>query len=711
MSKSKLVLVAVIAGVIGSFFYFDLGHFLTLEYFKSQQSNLAAYYAQNPVVTIGIYFVVYVVSTALSFPGATVLTLAGGALFGLGLGLVIVSFASTLGATAAFLMARFFLRDYVQNNFGDRLKTINAGVEKEGDFYLFTLRLVPIVPFFVINLAMGLTPIKTWRFFVVSQVGMLLGTAVYVNAGTQIAQLESLKDVMSPGILISFVLLGIFPLLAKKILSFLKARKTLGRFKAPKKFDYNMVVIGAGAGGLVSSYIAAAVKAKVCLIERHKMGGDCLNTGCVPSKALIKSAKIVAASRKAKEYGLKSIAVDFDFVEVMERVQRVISEVEPHDSVERYEGLGVECIAGEGFIKSPYEVEVNGKVLTTKNIVIATGGRPLVPPIPGLDEVTYHTSDTIWELRQCPKKLLVLGGGPIGAELSQSFQRLGSSVTMVEMAPRILAREDEEVSKFVGDKFKKEGIEILTQHKATKFFKRDGKQYMECEQAGAKVELEFDVVLLALGRASNIKGFGAEELGLETTSRGRLASDPLLRTNFPNIYVCGDVTGDYQFTHVAAHEAWFATVNALFSPLKNFAVDYRVIPMVTFTDPEVARVGMNEAEAKAKGVAYEVTRYGIDDLDRAIAESEAEGEVKVLTVPGKDKIIGATIVGLHAGDILAEFVLAMKYNLGLNKILGTIHAYPTLAEANKYAAGVWKKAHAPQKALAWLEKFHAWRRG
>jgi pyruvate/2-oxoglutarate dehydrogenase complex dihydrolipoamide dehydrogenase (E3) component/uncharacterized membrane protein YdjX (TVP38/TMEM64 family) len=709
--KSKPILIAAVAVTIGAFFFFDLGHYLTLEYFKSQQQNLDGIYRSHPALTIGIYFVIYVVSTALSFPGATVLTLAGGALFGFWLGTMIVSFASTIGAVAAFLMARLILRDYVQEKFSDRLKVINKGLETEGEFYLFTLRLVPIVPFFVINLAMGLTPIKTWRFFFVSQIGMLLGTAVYVNAGTQVAQLESVGGIMSPGLLLSFVLLGIFPLLTKKMLGFIKSRKASRVYEAPKKFDYNIVVIGAGAAGLVSSYIAAAVKAKVALIEKHKMGGDCLNTGCVPSKALIKSAKVVASQHKAKDYGLKSIAVDYSFGEVMERVQRVIKTVEPHDSKERYESLGVECINGNATIKTPYEVEVSGKILTTKNIIIATGGSPFVPKIPGLEEVSYKTSDTIWELRERPERLLVLGGGPIGAELAQAFHRLGSNVTIVEMATRILAREDEEISKYVMEQFTKEGITVLANHKATRCFTANGKQYLQTEKDGTQNDIEFDVILLALGRRPNIDGFGAKELGIETTERGQIAADPFLRTNFPNIFVCGDVTGDYQFTHVAAHEAWYATVNALFRPFKSFAADYRVIPMATYTDPEVARVGMNELEAQTKGIKYEVTIYGIDDLDRAIADEAAEGVVKILTVPGKDKILGVTIVGQHAGDILSEFVLAMKYNLGLNKILGTIHAYPTLAEANKYAAGVWKKNHAPKKVLLWLEKFHAWRRG
>ncbi len=711
LHKSKILLLITIVLFIATFFYFDLGHYLTLSYFKSKQNEFQIFYEQNPIGMLGAYFVIYVVATALSIPGATVLTLSAGALFGFWTGTLLVSFASTIGATAAFLIARYFLRDYVQAKFAQRLKGLNEGVRKDGSFYLFTLRLVPVVPFFVINLGMGLTPISVGRFFWVSQLGMILGTAVYVNAGTQMAKLDSLSGIMSPGMIASFAVLGFFPLFTKKILSFTKSRRSLLKFKTPRKFDYNIVVIGAGSGGLVASYIAAAVKAKVALVEKHKMGGDCLNTGCVPSKALIKSAKIANLSNRYAEYGMDSIKVDFEFSKVMERVHSVIKKIEPHDSKDRYESLGVECITGEAEICTPYEVEVNGRRLLTKNIIIATGARPLVPKIPGLENISYRTSDNLWDLVTCPKRFLVLGGGPIGAEMAQAFCRLGSQVTIVEMAPRILGREDNDVSEIISEKFKKEGVRILTDHKAIAFMVNNGEKILRCEAGEETVEIAFDEVLIALGRRSNIEGFGAEKLGIEITDRGRIASDSYMRTNFPNIFVCGDITGDLQFTHVAAHEAWFASVNALFSPYKAFRADYSYIPMVTFTEPEVARVGLNELEARQKGIDYEVTKYGIDDLDRAIAESEDEGFVKVLTVPGKDKILGATIVGSHAGEILPEFVLAMKYGLGLNKILGTVHAYPTFAEANKYAAGVWKKAHAPEKILRMLEKFHTWRRG
>jgi dihydrolipoamide dehydrogenase len=717
MNKNKLVLLLLIVAAVVAYFAFDLGRFLSLGYLKSQQTALGAYYAANQVQTIALYVIGYIAVTALSLPGAAILTLAGGALFGFWTGLVVVSFASSIGATLAMLAARFVLRDSVQTKFGDRLAAINAGVDKDGGFYLFALRLVPIFPFFVINLLMGLTRIRAWTFYWVSQLGMLAGTAVYVNVGTQLAQVDSLAGVLSPGLLLSFALLGLFPLVAKKVVDTIKARKVYARWAhlKPRSFDYNMAVIGAGSAGLVSAYIAAATKAKVALIEKHRMGGDCLNTGCVPSKALIRSAKLLSHIARSKEMGIAEASARFDFADVMERVQRVVTAIEPHDSVERYTGLGVECIEGTAKITSPWTVEVQTaagpKTLSTKNIVIAAGARPFVPPIPGLAEVGYLTSDTVWNLRQLPKRLVVLGGGPIGSELTQAFARLGSQVTQVEMLPRIMIREDPEVSAMVKKKFEAEGVRVLTEHKARQFIVEGGEKVLVAEHAGQDVRIPFDAVLVAVGRVANTAGYGLEELGIGTTKARTVETDDYLQTMYPNIFAAGDVAGPYQFTHTASHQAWYAAVNALFGTFRRYKADYRVIPWATFTEPEVARVGLNETEAKEKNTAYTATVYGIDDLDRAIADEDAHGMVKVLTQPGSDRILGVTIVGEHAGDLIAEYVLAMNHDLGLNKILGTIHIYPTLAEANKYAAGNWKRGTVTRGQWALLTAFQAWRRG
>jgi pyruvate/2-oxoglutarate dehydrogenase complex dihydrolipoamide dehydrogenase (E3) component/uncharacterized membrane protein YdjX (TVP38/TMEM64 family) len=710
-------LLAAVVALLAVFVGLDLGRFLSLAAIKSSQADLQAWRSAQPLAAALMFFAGYVAVAALSLPGAAVMTLAAGALFGLGWGTVIVSFASSIGATLAFLAARWLLGGWVQSRFGDRLAALNAGIAREGGFYLFTLRLVPVLPFFVINLAMGVTTLRTWTFYWVSQLGMLAGTLVYVNAGTQLARIESLSGIVSPGVLGSLVLLGIFPLIAKKVIDMFQARKVYARFEKPARFDRNLVVIGGGSAGLVTAYIAAAIKAKVTLVEKHALGGDCLNTGCVPSKALIRSAKFLSHVQRAKEFGMRGASADFDFGEVMARVQRVIKAIEPHDSVERYTGLGVDVAQGTARIVSPWAVEIthhDGRVetLTTRAIVIAAGARPFVPAIPGLADLgpaELLTSDNVWQLRQRPGRLVVLGGGPIGSELTQAFARLGSRVTQVEMLPRILVREDPEVSELVTARFRDEGITVLTGHKAVRVQGGGMEKVLVVEIDGQEKHIPFDAILVAVGRTANLKGYGLEELGVTT---GRTVEvNGYLQTNYPNIYAAGDVAGPYQFTHTAAHQAWYAAVNALFDPFKKFSADYRVIPWATFVEPEVARVGLNELEAKEKNVPYEVTVYGLDDLDRAIADSEAHGFVKVLTVPGKDRILGVTIVGEHAGDLLAEYVLAMKHGIGLNKILGTIHTYPTLAEANKYAAGNWKRAHAPQALLAWVERFHAWRRG
>jgi pyruvate/2-oxoglutarate dehydrogenase complex dihydrolipoamide dehydrogenase (E3) component/uncharacterized membrane protein YdjX (TVP38/TMEM64 family) len=707
---SSQIIMGILLILVVSFLIFDLPSYLNLAYLKTQHAHFQSYYAAHKAITLLAYFLLYVLVTAISFPGATILTLAGGALFGLGTGLLLVSFASTIGATLAFLAARTLLHDFVQNRFGDRLKTINEGVKREGGFYLFTLRLVPLFPFFVINLVMGLTPMRTLTYYWVSQLGMLPGTFLYVNAGTQLAGIESPSDIVSPEIALSLALLGIFPLAAKRALGIFKGRRALRPWPRPRSFDYNVIVIGAGSGGLIASYIAAAVRAKVALIEKNAMGGDCLNTGCVPSKAFIRVAKAANITRQAAEFGFHSASVDFSFSAVMERVQRVITSIAPHDSEERYQSLGVDCIQGNARIQTPYEVTVNGRTLTARNIIIATGASPVIPAIEGLQDLRYWTSETIWNLRDQPRDLLILGAGPIGCELAQAFQRLGTRVTLVDVAASILGREDADVSGFMREILLREGVTLITSAKARRFVREGSHQWLDVEIKDEDHRIPFDEVLLALGRQPRTQGFGLEDLNVRLDPRGTIEHDEFLRTSIPNIYCVGDVAGPYQFTHVAAHQAWYAAVNALFSPFKSFKADYRVIPRVTFTDPEVACVGWNEREAQEKGVPYELTRYDLSDLDRALAEGEARGFVKVLTKPGTDTILGATVVGSHAGETLIEFVLAMKHGFGLNRILGTIHPYPTFAEANKLVAGAWKKAHAPQKLLRLVEKFHRWRR-
>ncbi|MDL0432794.1 FAD-dependent oxidoreductase [Marinobacter sp. TBZ242] len=716
MNSKKLILLLVIGIVVALFIGFGGHEILTLENLQKHQSSIEQWISQNLLVAVLGFAGIYVVVTALSLPGAAIMTLAGGAFFGNVYGLIAVSVASTIGASIAFLVARFLMRDTLRERYAETVARMDRGIKKDGAFYLATLRLVPVFPFFLINLAMGLTAMKLKTYALVSWVAMLPGTFVYVNAGTQLAQIESTGDIVSADLLLSFALLGLFPLIAKFIVGFIRKRRVYAGWQKPDSFDYNLLVIGGGSAGLVSAYIAAAVKAKVALIEKDKMGGDCLNTGCVPSKALIRSAKAADTMRHANRYGLESVPVKGSFKNIMNRVQDVIAKVEPHDSPERYRKLGVDCISGTASFVSPWELEVvhnDGRTerLTARSIVVATGGRPAVPPIPGLAEMEPLTSDNLWSLDTQPERLLVLGGGPIGSELAHAFARLGSKVTQVEMGDRILAKEDSDVAEVVMKQFEQDGIDLRLNHAAKDFAVEDGEKVAYCEHDGERIRIPFDQVLVAVGRAANTTGLGLEKIGVETLPNGTVPVEEDMSMRFPNVFACGDVAGPYQFTHAAAHQAWYAAVNGLFGQFKRFRVDYRVMPWVTFTSPEVARVGLSEAEAKEKGIAYEVTRYGLDDLDRAIAESEDYGFIKVLTPPGKDKILGAVVVGMHAGEILAEFTLAMKHGLGLNKILGTIHPYPTWNESAKYAAGEWKREHAPQGILRLLEKLHGWRRG
>lgn len=706
----KLVLGILLLILLGIFYHFELHQYLELKSVKGNLDTFKKMNEQEPFLFSSYFFGTYVLVAALSLPGAAMLTLLSGAIFGFYKGLFIASFASSIGATLAFLGSRFFLSSWVQKKFSKVFVTFNEGMKKDGDVFLIGLRLVPAVPFFVVNLLMGLFPISTIKFYVLSQLGMFIGTAVYVNAGTQLGLIQSTRDILSFNILISFTLLGFAPFCLKKLYAFYLLRKKMSSFSKPLEFNYNTVVIGGGSAGLVASYITSAAKAKVALIEKHKMGGDCLNTGCVPSKSLIRIAKAAHDIKNAQDYGLQAELSKVDLAAVMKRVQSVIKKIEPHDSAERYQGLGVDCFSGTARIVSPYEVVVNGKTLTTKTILIASGASPFVPKIEGLDLINYKTSDNLWSLNSLPERIAILGGGPIGCELAQAFSRLGSKVTIIEKDLQILNREDSDIVEKIEEKFIQEDIKIVKGFVAQKITKSDKGFKLHLSDNESQKEIEFDELIIALGRKANLDNMGLEDLSIETNVNGTLKADEFLRTNYPNIFVCGDVAGPYQFTHMAAHQAWYAAVNAMFMPFWSFKVDYSIVPMCTFVSPELARVGLNEKEAKLQNISYEVTTYDMKSQDRALADGENFGIVKVLTPPKSDKILGVTILGPRSGEVIAEFVLAMKHGLGLSKILGTVHIYPTLTEANKAVAGNWRKKNIPEKLMQFAESFHDWRR-
>jgi len=703
-APGKVLLVALVAAALIFAFWAGIGEILTLDALKARRGELAAMLASRPAVVMALYFLVYVAFAALSVPGAAVLTLAGGAVFGLVLGVVLVSFASVLGAVLAFLGSRYLFRGWVRSRFGRRLEAIDRGLERDGAAYLLAIRLNPIFPYFLVNLAMGLTRISVLKFALVSQIGMLPATIVYVNAGTQLARIRSVGDILSPGLIGSLVLISVLPLLGKWAAGAVRRGRVYKGWRRPRRFDRNLIVIGAGAGGLVTSYIAAAVKAKVTLIEAGPMGGECLNTGCVPSKALIRSARLAHEIRHADRYGLGAREPEVDFPAVMRRVRDIIRTIEPADSAERYRSLGVDVRSGRARIVDPWTVEVNGDRLTARAIVLATGAEPFVPPIPGLAEAGCLTSDTMWDALAgrdaAPGRLVVVGGGPIGVEMAQAFARLGSRVALVEAGGRILPREDEDAAAAIAAILRDEGVDLRTGEEAVRV---EGKRLVTATSA-----IDFDDILVAVGRRPRLKGYGLEALGIEPDRP--LETNAWLETRYPNIYAVGDVAGRYQFTHAAAHQAWHAAVNALFGGIRRFRVDYSALPWVTFTDPEVAHVGHNEDSARAAEVEYELVRYDLAHLDRAVAEGAAEGFVKILVAPGGDRILGATLVGHNAGETIAEIALAMKQRVGLNRLLGTIHAYPTMTEAVKLAAGEWRRAHQPARLLRWAERYHGWRR-
>ena len=706
----RLLLVAAVAAAVAAFFLLGLDDWLTLDALKARHAQLAALVEARPWLVMGIFFLLYVVTTAASFPGAVILTLAAGAMFGAARGTLLVSFASTLGASIAFLGARYVLRDWVRARFGRKLEAIDRGIARDGAFYLLSLRLNPAFPYFLVNLGMGLTRMRLRAYAPVSQVGMLPATFIYVNAGTQIARIESLGDVASPALIGALLLLSLFPLLAKWATSWLRRRRLYAKWTRPRHFDRNLIVIGAGAGGLVTAYIAAAVRAKVTLIEARKMGGDCLNTGCVPSKALIRSARAAHQMRTAGEFGVDAAEPSVRFRAVMERVRRIIREIEPADSVQRYTALGVDVRHGYGRIVDPWTVEIDGgERLTARAIVVAAGGEPVVPDIPGIAASGYLTSDTMWDALDgrddVPGRIAILGGGPIGTEMAQAFARLGARVIQIEQGPRLLTHEDEEASALVADVLRAEGVDLRLSTEAVRLEDRT----LFVRNAGGEEAVDYDELIIAVGRKARLTGYGLEALGIETDRT--VATNDWLETLYPNIYAVGDAAGPFQLTHAAAHQAWFAAVNALFGGVRRFRADYSVLPRVTFTDPEVASVGYNTASAAAAGVAFEEVRYDLSHLDRALTEGEARGFVKLLVEPAKGRILGATIVGAAAGELIAEIALAMKHRIGLNGVLGTVHAYPTMAEANKYAAGEWKKANKPERLLAWAERWHRWRRG
>ena len=705
-----IVFLLIIAAILFTVSWLDLHQLFTLSQLKQQQHTLQQLVAQNMFAASIIYFLCYVGMAGLAIPGALIMTLAGGALFGLLTGVLLVSFASSLGALIAFWAARFFLHDYIQSKYKDRLTVINDKIKQQGHWYLLFIRLVPAFPFFLVNVLMGLTPIRAGSYYLVSQIGMLPATIIYVNAGTELAKISSPQDILSWPLLISLTLLGLLPFITQGLVKLLTLKRLYAKWRKPKQFDYHTIVIGAGAAGLVSAYTSATLQAKVALIEQSEMGGDCLNTGCVPSKSILRTAKFVADLSRHQEFGIDEAHYKLQFSNIMRRVHNTVATIAPKDSIQRYSTLGVDCFSAEASLISPWQVELNQPAkhtLTAKNIIVASGAQPAIPTITGLDEVDYYTSDSIWNLTTLPQELLIIGAGPIACELGLAFARLGTKVTLVNRGERILANEDHHAAQLLHDKLTQAGLRILNNFFSDEFSHQHDMKCLVGKHEGQSIRLNFTHLLLAVGRTANTAALAA--LDIDINQRGQIVTNQFMQTNYPNIYACGDVTSPLQYTHSASHQAWYAAFNALFRPLKQFKCALANIPRAIYTDPEIASLGITEQQAIEQGIKYQVTTLAMDDIDRAITDSATDGFVKVITADNSDKILGVCIVGEHASELIAEFVLAKTHNLGLNKILQTVHLYPTRSEINRLAAGKWRRSRFSAKSQQILHKIQLWR--
>lgn len=711
-SHQKYLILFLLILILILYYLFFPKEYLSLAFVKENINSIKNYVNYNYTTSALSYLIIYSLSSALAIPSALILTLSSGILFGLVPGILLTSLGSTLGAVLAFLISRYLFLDLFKSKFRNQYEQMDKEIKKNGNLHLLTLRLVPIFPFWLVNLLMGLSEISLWRYLFISFAGMIPATIVYVYAGLSLSSISELRDVISPSIFFSLLLLSILPYVLRAVVNYYLKKKLYRHYKKPRAFDYNLIIIGGGSAGLVTTFIARILKAKVAIIEKEKMGGDCLNTGCVPSKSLIKIAKIISYGKTPSSWGLKNINIDFSFEDIMNKIHSIIKEIEPHDSIVRYTQLGAECFLGQAQILSPWEVQIGEKIISAKYLVIATGARPIIPQIPGIESISPLTSENIWQLKKQPARLGILGGGVIAAELAQAFSRLGSSVFIIEESSRILSREDEDASGLIHEIFIKEGIKIYTSHTLKKCEKSGDEKILLCiDREGREISLVCDQLFIAIGRKATTSGFGLEKIKLDLNDNGSIKVNEYMQTSLPNIFACGDVAGPFNLTHAASHQAWHTTVNALLGFIKMFKINYSVLPVCTYTDPEIATVGYSKAELIKKSIPFEETIFPMKDLDRAIIEGETCGFVKVFTPPNSDKILGVVIISAEASTMILEFTLAMKHNLGLNKILNTIHAYPGMGEANKYLAGRWKQRKSRLNLLKALERFHTFSRG
>lgn len=737
----------VLYAVAGVLIVLALKYFHVQDLLKSALDWIGKLGPWGPVIFVGLY----VVATVLFVPGS-LLTLGAGAVFGVALGSVCVSISATLGATAAFLVGRYLARDAIARKIEkhEKFATIDRAVADEGWKIVLLTRLSPVFPFTLLNYAFGLTRVKLSHYVLASWIGMIPGTVMYVylgslvNVGAGHRQRTTGEWVLYGVGLLATVTVTVFVTrlarraLAKKIGSTETVQSSKEIMSVPsapvlvRPADahnarlvsnvhppdwqnpspapcYNLVVIGAGTAGLVTAAGAAGLGAKVALVEKSLLGGDCLNVGCVPSKAVIRSGRAVFDAKEAGPFGVRvGKPVEIDFSAVMERMRKLRADLSPHDSAQRFANLGVDVFLGEARFASPDTVEVAGQTLRFKRAVIATGARAVEPPILGLAEAGYLTNETVFNLTQRPARLAVIGGGPIGCELAQAFQRLGSQVSLLHKNAHLLDREDMEAAALVQKAFIREGVALHLNATITRVERSAGGKLVYYEAQGKEETLAVDEILAGAGRAPNIEGLNLEAAGVRYDRRKGVLVNDCLQTSNPHIYGAGDVCLAWKFTHAADFSARIVIQNALFLGRKKAST--LTMPWCTYTDPEIAHVGLYERDARERGVEVDTYVREFKEVDRAVLDGEEDGFVKFHVKKGHDEILGATIVARHAGEMISEISVAMAARIGLGKLASVIHPYPTQAEALRQCGDAYNRTRLTPTVKKWMGRWLAWQR-
>ncbi|MBA3536096.1 MAG: FAD-dependent oxidoreductase [Tatlockia sp.] len=698
--RSWLPLILLL-GLLILFFSLRLDKYLTFTSLRENRATLISWTKEHFFMAALLYMSCYTLAVAASVPGAVFLTLAGGFLFGVVFGTVFVIVSATLGATALFFAVRTSFGDWLAKSALSWLGRMREGFQQNAFSYLLMLRLVPLFPFWVVNIVPALLGVDAKTFIITTFFGILPGSIVYVMVGNGLSHVFEANQTPNLGIIFDIKVL--LPLLALAALSFIpilyKRVNPKEQKKNPKtnQIKCDLSIIGAGAGGLSVAAVAAQLGLKVVLLESGKMGGDCLNYGCVPSKSLLAAGKIAYQLRHAAQFGISSKGLEIDFKKVMQQVHAVIKVLAKNDSVERFESLGVQVIKAVARFSGVNTLVAQDRVIEARRIVIATGSSPFKPPIPGLEDTPYLTNETIFNLTEQPKHLIVIGGGPIGCELAQAFSMLGSKITLIE-GFNLLPKDDVDCVAILRAQLKAMGIIIHEQAKVLGVEPHaHGGIKVSINQAGEKLAIRGSHLLIATGRRANVENLDLEKAGIVYSNKG-IEVNSRLQTSNRRVYALGDVVGPYQFTHMATYQAGIVLRNIAFKiPAK---VDYRAIPWVTYTLPEIAHVGLLAEEA-LKHADIQFTEWSFLENDRAQTEHSLEGKIKIIS-DKKGRVLGVTIVGAHAGELILPWVIAIREKRTLRSFTDAVSPYPTLSEISKRVAGEFYKSKLFSNKTRWL---------